>query len=169
MLLPWYSVERADKIIEEDTPFRLRTTALLSCWWCSFYVVRAGAHKWGRNTCARTWGFKEGRGLIRYACTSWTVIHVLLGLCKPSRGWAFAHSIDRLSTGMPPLLSSIQSTCTSSYSYHHPLSTIYYCYKDQRNEDKFTVNSCVPCILHSQYNGSFGPYVATELSGQPII
>ena len=43
------------------------------------------------------------------------------------------------------------------------LSTIYCCYLIRsRNEDKYTVSSCVP---HPQYVGSFGPYVATELSG----
>ena len=58
---------------------------------------------------------------------------VMLGWCKPSRWRAFAHRMDRLSKGMPPLLPLIQSTwhCTSSYSYRHSLSTIYCHYKDQ--------------------------------------
>ena len=58
---------------------------------------------------------------------------------------------------------TIFGTCTSSCSYRHSLSTSYCWHKD---EDKCTVNCCVPCMLHSQYVRSFGPYVATELSGE---
>ena len=72
--------------------------------------------------------------------------------------------MDRLSKGMPPLLSSIQSTCTSSYSYRHSLSTIYCRYEDQ----KVRINVQLTVVYHACFipsmTGGFGLYVATELS-----
>ena len=61
---------------------------------------------------------------------------------------------------MPLLPSLIHSThdlhCTSSYLKYRSADAIYCRYKDQGMRS--TVNSCVPCMLHSQYVGSFGPY-----------
>ena len=57
---------------EENKPFRLRITVLMSIArysfladaWCNFCSIWAGAYKQDKSTCARTWRSKRGGGLF---------------------------------------------------------------------------------------------------------